>query len=106
MYVGDPAPLESLHLASWEALAERARTWSSEGKTVVHVVEDDRVQGVIALADAIRPESREAVDRLKAAGIRVAMLTGDSEDVAAAVAAELGLDEAFAQVLPSTRPGA
>jgi Cu2+-exporting ATPase len=66
----------------------------------VHVVEDDRVVGTIALADVIRSESREAVQRLKEMGVRVAMITGDSEDVASGVARELGLDEYFAQVLP------
>jgi fructose-1,6-bisphosphatase/sedoheptulose 1,7-bisphosphatase-like protein len=53
-----------------------------------------------ALADVIRPESREAVAAFKEQGVRVAMLTGDSEDVARWVAGELGIDEYFAQVLP------
>jgi Cu2+-exporting ATPase len=99
-YVGGPRLLETLGLAPDGAVTERARTWASEGRTVVHVVEDRRPIGVIALADVIRPESREAVRRLKDMGIRVAMITGDSEDVARSVAGELGLDEHFAQVLP------
>src|SRR5918994_328011 len=73
---------------------------ASEGRTVVHVVENGRVIGAVALADVIRPESREAVRRLNDRGIRGAMITGDSEDVASSVAGELGLDEYFAQVLP------
>jgi Cu2+-exporting ATPase len=99
-YVGGPRLLESLGVRAAGPVAERAQAWSSEGRTVAHVLEDDRVLGVIALADVIRPESREAVEHLKEMGVRVAMITGDSEDVATAVARELGLDEVFAQVLP------
>ena len=71
-----------------------------EGKTVIFVIEDGVFAGSIALADIIREESREAIRTLKALGIRIAMVTGDSPDVAAFVARELGLDEYFAQVLP------
>ena len=99
-YVGGPRLLETLRVRTDGPVAEQAKAWSSEGRTVVHVVEDDRVIGTIALADVIRPESREAVQRLKEMGVRVAMITGDSEDVASSVARELGLDEYFAQVLP------
>ena len=99
-YVGGPRLLETLRVRTDGPVAEQAKAWSSEGRTVVHVVEDDRVIGTIALADVIRPESREAVQRLKDMGVRVAMITGDSEDVASSVARELGLDEYFAQVLP------
>jgi len=99
-YVGGPRLLEMLGVRAEGPVAERGEAWSSEGRTVVHVVEDDRVVGTIALADVIRSESREAVQRLKEMGVRVAMITGDSEDVASGVARELGLDEYFAQVLP------
>jgi P-type Cu2+ transporter len=54
----------------------------------------------LPLADVIRPESKEAVDKLHEMGVEVAMLTGDSEDVARAVADEFGIDQYFAQVLP------
>jgi Cu2+-exporting ATPase len=99
-YVGGPRLLETLRVRAEGPVAEQAKVWSSEGRTVVHVVEDDRVIGTIALADVIRPESREAVQHLNDMGVRVAMITGDSEDVASSVARELGLDEYFAQVLP------
>ena len=99
-YVGGPRLLETLRVRAEGPVAEQAKVWSSEGRTVVHVVEDDRVIGTIALADVIRPESREAVQRLKDMDVQVAMITGDSEDVASSVARELGLDEYFAQVLP------
>jgi Cu2+-exporting ATPase len=99
-YVGGPSLLGSLGMRPDGHLVEREEAWSSEGRTVVYVVEDEQLIGTIALADVIRPESREAVQRLKEMGVRVAMITGDSEDVACSVARELGLDEYFAQVLP------
>ena len=71
-----------------------------EGKTVVFLLEEDSPLGAIALADRIRPESREAVKRLKAMGLEVMMLTGDARAVAAWVSRELGLDRYFAEVLP------
>ena len=79
---------------------ERLEKLAGEGKTVVYVLIDDRVEGAVALADVIRPESREALDRLKKMGIRVMMLTGDSRAVAGWVAGELDLDDYFAEVLP------
>ncbi|NQS79185.1 MAG: copper-translocating P-type ATPase [Methanoculleus bourgensis] len=79
---------------------ERVGALQRQGKTVVFLLEDDRLTGALALADIIRPESGEAVRRLKAMGIRCMMLTGDNQDVAAWVAGELGLDEFFAGVLP------
>jgi len=74
-----------------------------EGKTVVHVLRDGRPLGAIALADIVRPESHAAVARLKDVGIRCMMLTGDAEAVARSVAAELGLDAYFAEVLPQQK---
>jgi P-type Cu2+ transporter len=101
--VGGPRLLETLGVRADGRVAERATAWSSDGRTVVHVVQNNRVIGAIALADVIRPESREAVQRLKETGVRVAMITGDSEDVANAVARELALDEHFAEVLPEQK---
>jgi Cu2+-exporting ATPase len=71
-----------------------------QGKTVVYLLEDEKPVGAIALADVVRKESKEAVARLKAMGIRCMMLTGDNQSVAKHVADELGLDEYFAEVLP------
>ncbi|WP_301677353.1 copper-translocating P-type ATPase [Methanoculleus methanifontis] len=75
-------------------------TLQRQGKTVVFLLEDDRLTGALALADIIRPESGEAIRRLKEMGVRCMMLTGDNRDVAAWVAGELDLDEFFAGVLP------
>ncbi len=76
---------------------------AEQGKTVVYVLVDSKVVGAIALADIIRPESREALQRLKQMSIRPVMLTGDSHAVARWVAQELGLDEYFAEVLPDQK---
>ena len=77
-----------------------AEKWNGEGATILHVLADDRVVGALKVADAIRPESREAVEALHAAGMSVVMITGDARDVADAVAAELGIDRVFAGVRP------
>lgn len=81
----------------------RVQEVASEGKTVVYVLVDDEVKGAIALADIIRPESRQALDALKKMGIQVMMLTGDSSAVAGWVARELRLDDYFAEVLPDKK---
>ncbi|GET28112.1 copper-translocating P-type ATPase [Prolixibacter sp. SD074] len=73
---------------------------SSEAETVVFVTIDEKVAGYIALSDAIRPESREAIKTFKDNNIKTFMATGDNERVAKAVASELGLDGYFAEVLP------
>jgi Cu2+-exporting ATPase len=78
----------------------RVRAVAAQGKTVVYVVVDGTLRGAIALADVIRPESREALGALKRMGIRVMMLTGDARAVAQWVARELALDDFFAEVLP------
>ena len=76
---------------------------SAKGQSVVYLVHDDQVVAGLALADVIRPESKEAVQRLHEMGVEVAMLTGDSQSVAKAVADELGIDQYFAEVLPEHR---
>lgn len=74
--------------------------FSAQGKTVVFVLIEGKLAGAIALADIIRPESKEAIRNLKANGIRCIMLTGDNKVVAEWVAKEIGLDEVIAEVLP------
>jgi Cu2+-exporting ATPase len=76
---------------------------AEQGKTVVYVLVEDKLEGAIALADIIRAESRDALRRLKAMGIQVMMLTGDAGAVARWVARELDLDEYFAEVLPDQK---
>ncbi|MGH2552194.1 MAG: copper-translocating P-type ATPase, partial [Chitinophagaceae bacterium] len=72
----------------------------SKAETVVFVLVDEKLAGIIALADEIRPESKEAIQSFKRNGIKVMMATGDNEKVAKAVAEELGLDGYYAEVLP------
>jgi P-type Cu2+ transporter len=82
------------------AVAERA---ASRGQGTIYLVEGTRVLATFAVADAIRPESPEAVRRLHEKRIEVVMLTGDARPVAEAVAKELGIDRVFAQVLPEQK---
>ena len=83
-----------------EEFKSRVDVLSQQGKTVVYITSDGSLVGAIALVDVIREESRDAVSALKNLGVRVAMVTGDSEDVASWVSKELGIDEYFAKVLP------
>lgn len=76
---------------------------SSQGKTLVFVLFDQEVKGIIGLSDVLRPESKQAIEGLKAMGIKSIMLTGDNKVVAEAVAKELGLDDFFAEVLPQQK---
>ncbi|MFA6050416.1 MAG: copper-translocating P-type ATPase [Candidatus Paceibacterota bacterium] len=75
----------------------------TKGGNEIVVEREGKVIGNLTVADAVRPESKEAVLKLKEAGIRVAMITGDSEETASRVAKELGLDEYFARVLPEDK---
>ncbi|HWQ49812.1 MAG TPA: heavy metal translocating P-type ATPase [Methanosarcina sp.] len=79
---------------------EKIEEIEAQGKTVVFLLEEDRVLGAVALADIVRKESREAISKLKSMGIKCLMLTGDNRYVAAWVSRELELDDYFAEVLP------
>lgn len=98
--IGGPRLLESERITLPDQIAAQARRWGARGQTVVYLVEDGTASAAFATADVIRPESREAVAALTAQGIRVAMLTGDSQEVAHWVADELGIETTFAEVLP------
>ncbi|MEX1280541.1 MAG: copper-translocating P-type ATPase [Acidimicrobiia bacterium] len=101
--VGGPALLREHDLEVPEALADAARPWRERGAAVLHVIDDGAVVGAISLEDEVRPESREAIDRLHDLGVRVALITGDAREVAQAVADDLGIDEVFAEVLPEDK---
>lgn len=98
--IGGPAMLRERNLSIPESMEQAIQSWESRGAAVLSVVRDDRVIGVFALEDQIRPESYQAVKDLHERGVRVVMITGDSQAVANAVAQELGIDEVFAEVLP------
>lgn len=100
IHVGGPRLIEELSAKQSADIKKAYESASSDGKTVVYVVVDKKVLGVILLADVIRLESKEAVRLLQESGKRVAMLTGDAKGVAAWVAKELGIKEYFAEVLP------
>jgi Cu2+-exporting ATPase len=99
-YIGGPRLLEYLSLQISETLHPLKEAAESRGQSVIYLIQNDQVVAAFALADVIRPESKTAVARLHALGVEVAMLTGDSQAVADAVAAELGIDQVFAEVLP------
>jgi P-type Cu2+ transporter len=101
--VGGPALLRQLELAAPEVLADQVGVWKQRGATVLYVVRDDKVVGALSLEDAVRPESRQAVTELHRLGKRVVMITGDARQVAEAVAADLGVDGVFAEVLPEDK---
>ncbi len=81
----------------------RIEPLQAQGKTVVFVLVDGELKGAIALADIVRPEAKEAIDALKALGIRCLMLTGDNKATAKWVSDQVGLDEYFAEVLPQDK---
>lgn len=101
--VGGPSLLESLSISIPNEISGQVQDAGKKGQTVIFTVKDKTFLGAIALADIIREESREAIKSLKEMGVKTAMITGDSEDVAKWVAAELGIDEYFARVLPSEK---
>ncbi|HLS73649.1 MAG TPA: HAD-IC family P-type ATPase, partial [Actinomycetaceae bacterium] len=80
-----------------------AEDWRREGAIILHVIAGGEVVGALRLADEIRPESRETVEALRAAGVQVVMITGDAQAVADAVAGELGIDRVFAGVRPEDK---
>jgi P-type Cu2+ transporter len=101
--VGGPQLMQERGADLPPSLRDDVREWESRGAAVLYLIERDQVLGAFALEDEVRSESREAVRALHDLGIEVAMITGDAEQVAAAVAGELGIDEYFAQVLPEDK---
>jgi Cu2+-exporting ATPase len=100
VYVGGPRLLEMLESDLPDDLARFTNSAGQKGQSVVYLLDGQQVVAAFALADVVRPESRQAIKRLQEMGIQVAMLTGDSEAVAEAVAEELGITTVFAEVLP------
>jgi Cu+-exporting ATPase len=103
LLLGSPAYVAGEGL---EAATTLAREHAALGRTVVVVARGDAILGVVALADRVRATSREAVTRLREAGIDVVMITGDHETTARAVANDVGIDDVRAGVLPSGKADA
>ncbi len=101
--VGGPALLEDLGATVPDELHASTERWRDEGGSVLYVFRDGAVIGALTLADEIRPESRIAVDDLHQRGRQVVLITGDARQVAEGVAAQLGIDEVFAEVLPQDK---
>ncbi len=87
----------------FSAMLQPLEQYEAEGKTAMLAACDGKIIGVIAVADTVRPESREAVATLQKMGISVAMLTGDNQKTAQAIADQLGIDRVIAQVLPNQK---
>ena len=104
--VGGPRMVADLGLQTPADLVTAADAWASDGRTVLHVVADGQVEGLLGIEDEVRPESASAVRDLHALGLRVAMITGDAQAVAVSVARRLGIDEVAAQVLPEDKAAA
>ncbi len=102
---GDTIPDGGPHQLAEDGVDELdvAGEWRADGAIILHVIEDGVVIGALKLADAIRDESRDAVEALHELGVEVVMITGDAEAVAHSVAAELGIDRYFAGVRPEDK---
>lgn len=101
--IGGISLLEYLQLTLTSALEKEVGEESHRGKTVIYTIREKEILGAIILADIIREESRQAVSDLQRLGVKTAMITGDTEEVAAYVAKELGIDLYFSRVLPQEK---
>ena len=104
--VGGPGLLRERSLDVPRELEQQTLPWKQRGGSILYVVKGSTVIGALELEDAVRPESKLAVDELHALGLKVAMITGDAQQVADAVAAELSIDEVYAEVLPEDKDSA
>lgn len=102
-YIGGPRLLETLSLAPAADMAAFTEAANRKSETVVYLATQQEILAALAVADVIRPESKQAVQILHEMGIEVAMLTGDSQAVADGVARELGIQLVFAEVLPELK---
>ncbi len=103
LQVGGPNLLAAIRARPGPALGRFADETAARGQGTIYLVEGDRVLAALAVADANRPESAEAVRALRRMGIEVVMLTGDARAVAEGVAKELGIDTVLAEVLPDRK---
>ena len=103
IFVGGPNMLREFNLTTPAELTDTTSAWTGRGAGVLHVVRDGQIIGAVAVEDKIRPESRAAVKALQDRGVKVAMITGDAQQVAHAVGQDLGIDEVFAEVLPQDK---
>src|SRR4029078_9849245 len=98
-YMGGPAMLKRLGLTAAAAVHDAAERAAARGQASIYLLTSKAAGAGVPVADAVRPESREAIERLHAQGIEVVMLTGDAKAVAHAVAADMGSYTGIAEVL-------
>ncbi|MCZ7618145.1 MAG: heavy metal translocating P-type ATPase [Myxococcota bacterium] len=101
--VGGPAMLRDRSLAVPASISTAVEEWKGRGSSVLYLASSEGILGALAVEDEVRPEARQAIDQLHAAGRKVVMITGDAHQVADAVAADLGIDEVFSEVLPEDK---
>lgn len=102
-YVGNKKLIQSLGISIKSELENLSKVWGDEGKTVVFFADGKAVLAVMAISDELKPSSKSAIRTLKEKGIEVYMLTGDNPQTAAAVAAQVGLTDFRAEVMPSDK---
>jgi Cu2+-exporting ATPase len=102
VFLGNRLLMDNQKLALGPLEAQAARL-QGEGRTVVHVGQNGKVIGLIAIADAVRPTAKAAIAKLRASGIEVVMLTGDNAGTAKRIAADLGIDSVLSDVLPGQK---
>jgi Cu+-exporting ATPase len=100
--VGKPNWFDEMGL-NFDHAKDHITSLQAEGKTVMMVVVDKKLAGLIAVADTIKPESRETIGELHGANLKVVMLTGDNVQTAKAIASEVGIDDLFAEVRPEEK---
>ncbi|MDX1592181.1 MAG: heavy metal translocating P-type ATPase, partial [Balneolaceae bacterium] len=102
--VGNLALFSDQHTSWPKSILQKADDLRKEGKTVVFVLQDDNPLGLIALADQVRPSAKKVISELKKVGIEnIVMLTGDNSGVANAIAAQLNIDDVYADLLPDEK---
>ena len=103
LFMGGPALVKSLSLEMPGAIRERVKDAAERGQASIYLADRRSVLAVFVLADVVRPESKEAIRSLHDRGVSVVMMTGDAQQVANAVAREIGIDDVFAEVLPDQK---
>jgi len=102
-YVGNTKLMQDNGIKDNDGFAEFFDKLSQDGKTPMYVAVDDAIIGVIAVADAVKPSSKAAIEKLRTLGIEVAMITGDNKKTAAAIAKQMDIGRVLAEVLPEDK---
>jgi P-type Cu+ transporter len=105
LLLGNPALMRKDKIKISPAVTKDMQIMENDGKTVVILAENKKLIGLIAIADVVRPTSKEAITTLKKMGIEVYMITGDNDRTAKAIAAQVGIDHVFSEVMPDQKAG-